>query len=79
MPQKPKVVPLEKVVSIEEETNRVIARDPRTQRIILAIGSDRLVIDRLFRVTRVPPRTGSARQHSFPCGPTRASAGRSGE
>ena len=58
MPKKPKVVPLEKVVSIEEETNKVIARDPRTQRIILAIGPDRLVIDRLFRVTRLPPGRG---------------------
>lgn len=52
MPKKPKVVP------IVEEKNRVIARDPKTQRIIVGIGSDRLAIDILSRVTRLPPGTG---------------------
>ena len=52
MPKPPKVVP------IREDQSSIIARDPKTRRIILAIGSERIAIDYLSRVTRLGPHTG---------------------
>ena len=52
MPKPPRVVP------IREDKSSIIARDPRAQRIILGIGSERIAIDFLSRVTKLPPHTG---------------------
>jgi len=47
-----------KVVPIAEATSKLIAQDEKTQRIILGIGSERIAIDRLVRITKLPPHTG---------------------
>jgi hypothetical protein len=52
MPKQPKVVP------IAEEKYKLIARDAKVHRIILGIGSERIAIDVLSRVTRLPPNVG---------------------
>ncbi len=52
MPKPPKVVP------IREDQSSIIARDPKTRRVIMAIGSERIAIDFLSRVTRLGPHTG---------------------
>ena len=52
MPKPPKVVP------IREDKSSVIARDPKAQRLILGIGSERIAIDFLSRITKLPPLTG---------------------
>jgi hypothetical protein len=44
MPKPPKVVP------IQEEKHRLIARDQKSQRIILGIGSERIAIDFFSRI-----------------------------
>ena len=50
-----------KVVPIAEETSKLIAQDEKTQRIILGIGSERIAIDRLVRITKLPPALVSCR------------------
>jgi hypothetical protein len=52
MPKPPKVVP------IEEEKYRLIARDTKSQRVILGIGSERIAIDFISRISKLPPETG---------------------
>jgi hypothetical protein len=52
MPKTPKVVP------IHEHQSSIIARDEKTQRIILGIGSERIAIDFTRRITKLPPHTG---------------------
>ena len=52
MPKPPKVVP------IEEEKYRLIARDTKSQRVILGIGSERIAIDFISRISKLPPATG---------------------
>jgi len=52
MPKPPKVVP------IEEEKYRLIARDTKSQRVILGIGSERIAIDFISRIRKLPPETG---------------------
>ena len=47
-----------KVVPIQESKSRIIARDPKAQRVILGIGSERIAIDFTSRITRLPPHTG---------------------
>ena len=49
-PRNSKVIPFEQ--------SRIVARDSRTQRIILAIGSSRTAFDITTRVTRLKPGTG---------------------
>jgi len=44
-----------KVVPIAEETSQLIAQDEKTQRLILGIGSQRIAIDRLVRITGDEP------------------------
>jgi hypothetical protein len=47
-----------KVVPIQESKSTIIARDPKSQRVILGIGSERIAIDFTSRITRLPPHTG---------------------
>jgi hypothetical protein len=47
-----------KVVPIAEEKYKLIARDAKVHRVILGIGSERIAIDLLSRVTRLPPEAG---------------------
>jgi hypothetical protein len=51
MSKPPAVVPI-------EDKARIIARDPKTQRIIIGIGSERIAFEFLSRVIRLPPNTG---------------------
>jgi hypothetical protein len=52
MPKPPKVVP------IQEQKYRLIARDQKSQRIILGIGSERIAIDFFSRISKLAPETG---------------------
>ena len=52
MSKRPKVVP------IREDKSSIIAQDKKAQRIILGIGSERIAIDFLSRITKLPPHTG---------------------
>jgi hypothetical protein len=52
MPKPPKVVP------IQEEKYRLIAKDAKSQRIILGIGSERIAMDFFSRFSKLPPETG---------------------
>jgi len=52
MPKTPKVVP------IQEPKSSIIARDKKTQRIIVGIGSERMAIDFTTKLTKLPPNTG---------------------
>jgi len=45
-----------KVVPIEEQKNKLIARDVEGRRIIVSVGSQRMAID--YFTTRLPPHTG---------------------
>ena len=49
-----------RVVSIQKETNKakMIAKDEKTQRVIIGIGSQRIAFDLHTRITRLPPETG---------------------
>jgi hypothetical protein len=53
MPKPPKVVP------IQEQKYRLIARDQKSQRIILGIGSERIAIDFISRISKLAPETGN--------------------
>jgi len=52
MPKPPKVVP------IQEQKYRLIAKDAKSQRIILGIGSERIAMDFFSRFSKLPPETG---------------------
>jgi len=52
MPKPPKVVP------IQEQKYRLIARDTKSQRLIIGIGSERMAIDVFSRISKLPPETG---------------------
>jgi hypothetical protein len=52
MPKPPKVVP------IQEQKYRLIARDAKSQRLIIGIGSERMAIDVFSRISKLPPETG---------------------
>jgi hypothetical protein len=52
MPKPPKVVP------IQEQKYLLIARDQKSQRIILGIGSERIAIDFFSRISKLAPETG---------------------
>jgi hypothetical protein len=52
MPKTPKVVP------VDEKRCRVVARDTKTRRIIVGIGSERFAIDFSSHITKLPPFTG---------------------
>jgi hypothetical protein len=52
MPKPPKVVP------IQEQKYRLIARDTKSQRLILGIGSERIAMDFFSRFSKLPPETG---------------------
>ena len=52
MPKKPKVVP------ITADEHRLIARDEKSHRLIVAIGSQRFAIDYSARITTLSPHTG---------------------
>jgi hypothetical protein len=58
MPRPPKVVPMTKVVSITQPTPKLIAEDEKTNRVIIAIGRQRLAFDMTTRITHLPPNTG---------------------
>ena len=47
-----------KVVPIEEQKYRLIARDTKSQRVILGIGSERIAIDFISRISKLSPATG---------------------
>lgn len=47
-----------KVVPIQESKSSIIARDPKAQRVILGIGSERIAIDFTSHITKLPPHTG---------------------
>ena len=47
-----------KVVAIQEQRYRLIARDQKAQRVIIGIGSERIAIDFISRITKLPPDTG---------------------
>ena len=47
-----------KVVPIQEHKSSIIARDKKTQRIIVGIGSERMAIDFTTKLTKLPPNTG---------------------
>jgi hypothetical protein len=47
-----------KVVPIQEHKISIIARDKKTQRIIVGIGSERMAIDFTTTLTKLPPNTG---------------------
>jgi hypothetical protein len=48
----------DKVVPMEKKKSQIIARDTKAQRVIIAIGGERLAIDRFTRITRLPAGTG---------------------
>ena len=52
MPKPPKVVP------IQEQKYRLIAKDAKSQRLIIGIGSERMAIDVFSRISKLPPETG---------------------
>ncbi len=52
MPNTPKVVPL------DQHRFRVIAADEKTNRIIIAIGRQRVALDMSTRITELPPDVG---------------------
>jgi hypothetical protein len=52
MPKTPKVVPL------DQSKSRVIAADEKTNRVIIAIGRQRIAFDLTTRITHLPPNTG---------------------
>lgn len=52
MPNTPKVIPL------DPNRSRVVAVDRETQRVIVAIGGQRLAFDVSTRLTRLPPDAG---------------------
>lgn len=54
MPKTRKVVP----IAEPEERHKVIARDTKSQRIILGIGSERMAVDFFSRISKLPPQTG---------------------
>jgi hypothetical protein len=54
----PRPVEISKVVPLAEEKRQVIARDEKSQRIIIGIGAQRIAFDFFTRVTRLPPHTG---------------------
>jgi hypothetical protein len=47
-----------KVVPLDQDRFCVIAADEKTNRIIIAIGRQRLAFDLTTRVTHLPPNTG---------------------
>jgi hypothetical protein len=47
-----------KVVPIQESKSSIIARDAKSQRVILGIGSERIAIDFTSQITKLPPHTG---------------------
>ena len=56
--RKSKVVPIDQPESRSPNRPRVIASDEVTNRIIIAIGSQRLAYDFTTRITELPPSTG---------------------
>ena len=52
MPKPPKVVP------IQEKNYQLIAKDTKAKRIILGIGSERIAVDFISRISKLPPETG---------------------
>ena len=52
MPKPPKVVP------IQDQKYRLIAKDTKSQRLIIGIGSERMAIDVFSRISKLPPETG---------------------
>ncbi len=52
MPKTPKVVPL------DHSKSGVIAADEETNRVIIAIGQQRIAFDLTTRITHLPPNTG---------------------
>jgi hypothetical protein len=52
MAKQPKVVP------IREDAGEIIAKDEKTSRFILNVGTDRVAFDFLTRITKLPPKTG---------------------
>jgi hypothetical protein len=57
-PKRPKVVSINSPTREAPDRPRVIASDPSTQRVILAIGRQRIAYDFTTRITRLPPTTG---------------------
>ena len=47
-----------KVVPLTEEKRHVIATDQKSQRVIVAIGQQRIAFDLFTRITRLAPHTG---------------------
>ena len=47
-----------KVVAVQEKKYRLIAKDTKAKRIILGIGSERIAIDFISRISKLPPETG---------------------
>jgi hypothetical protein len=54
----PKAVEISKIVPLTEEKHRVIARDEKSQRVILIVGKQRVAFDFFTRITNLPPHTG---------------------
>ena len=54
----PKPVEISKIVPLTEEKRGVIATDEKSQRVILAIGKQRVAFDFFTRITNLPPHTG---------------------
>jgi hypothetical protein len=54
----PKPVEISKIVPLTQEKHRVIARDEKSQRVILTVGKQRVAFDFFTRITNLPPHTG---------------------
>jgi hypothetical protein len=49
---------ISKVVPLDQSKSRVIAADEKTNRVIIAIGRQRIAFDMTTRITHLPPNAG---------------------
>ena len=59
-------MPKPKVVQISKDKAKLIAEDPKGRRIILSIGHQRIGVDFVTRITRLPPDAGDQPAMVFP-------------
>ena len=55
-----RVVSIDRPEKLDPTQPRLIARDAKTQRIIIAMGSQRIAFDFTTRITRLEPHAGDA-------------------
>jgi hypothetical protein len=60
----------DKVVPFENKKSQIVASDTKAQRVIIAIGGERLAIDRFTRITRLRMGTGDEPGTMIPMKPT---------